>query len=251
MRTSQALRHQPRPFLTAQWRDLIMVNYRVDPDLLQPWVPRGTSLDLWAGDALISLVAFKLLDTRVMGLNLPGYRNFEEVNLRFYVRREADGDQKRGVVFIREWVPKRMISWVANTVYNEHYATIPMRHSGRYASDRTDRISYEFKVCGKWNSVAVQTTGAATIPQEDSQLSFIAEHYWGYSQQRDGSTMENQVEHPPWEVDTLIASGLQCDATSVYGSLWGEVFAQGPISSFLAVGSDISVQRGRKLQDTL
>ena len=96
-----------------------------------------------------------------------------------------------------------------------------MRHSGRYASDRTDRISYEFKVCGKWNSVAVQTTGAATIPQEDSQLSFIAEHYWGYSQQRDGSTMENQVEHPPWEVETLIASDLQCDAllsTAVSGA---------------------------------
>ena len=251
MRNSPAFRHQPRPFLTAQWRDLIMVNYRVDPDLLQPWVPRGTSLDLWAGEALISLVAFKFLDTRVLGFRLPGYRNFEEVNLRFYVRRDSDGDQKRGVVFIREWVPKRMISWVANTVYNEHYATIPMRHSGRYASDGTARISYEFKVCGKWNSVAVQTTGAATIPQEDSQLSFIAEHYWGYSQQRDGSTMEYQVEHPPWKVDTLIACDLQCDAASVYGSPWGEVFAQGPISSFLAVGSDISVQRGRKLQDTL
>jgi uncharacterized protein YqjF (DUF2071 family) len=134
-----------RSFLTAQWRDLIMINYRVDPQILSPWIPRGTSLDLWEGEALVSLVAFKFLDTRVLGCPVPWHRCFEEVNLRFYVVRETAQEYRRGVVFIREIVPKRMIAWVANTLYNEHYVALPMRHSGHTAPSTPTSLSYSWQ----------------------------------------------------------------------------------------------------------
>lgn len=240
-----------RSFLTAQWRDLIMINYRVDPQILSPWIPRGTSLDLWEGEALVSLVAFKFLDTRVLGCPVPWHRCFEEVNLRFYVVRETAQEYRRGVVFIREIVPKRMIAWVANTLYNEHYVALPMRHSGHTAPSTPTSLSYSWQTKQQWNEIAVQTTGLTTVPPDESHTSFIAEHYWGYASQRDGSTMEYQVEHPPWQVETLTSCHVQMDVESVYGAPWVEPLSQEPVSAFVATGSKVRVRRGRKLSDTL
>lgn len=240
-----------RSFLTAQWRDLVMVNYRVDPQVLSPWIPRGTSLDLWQGEALVSLVAFKFLDTRVLGLPVPWHRHFEEVNLRFYVVRETAQEYRRGVVFIREIVPKRIIAWVANTLYNEHYVAVPMKHAGQATPSTSTSLSYGWRMNQHWNEISVQTVGAAQIPPAESQASFIAEHYWGYARQRDGSTMEYQVEHPTWQVDTLSSCHVQIDIDSVYGNPWSEFLSQEPTSAFLALGSEVRVRRGRKLTDTL
>ncbi|HEX7980960.1 MAG TPA: DUF2071 domain-containing protein, partial [Gemmatimonadaceae bacterium] len=107
-------------FLTAEWRWLVMLNYEVPPEVLAPYVPRGTSLDLWQGHALVSVVGFRFIETRVIGVPIPFHRHFDEVNLRFYVRRELPGGEaRRGVVFIRELVPKPMIAWVARALYNE------------------------------------------------------------------------------------------------------------------------------------
>src|ERR1700759_5170164 len=109
-------------FLTAQWRHLCLITYAVDPARLLPYLPPGLELDTVDGEAFVSLVAFDFLDTRVLGIPWPGYRNFPEVNLRFYVRR----GEERGVVFVRELVPARLIAWLARWLYNEPYAAIPM-----------------------------------------------------------------------------------------------------------------------------
>ena len=100
------------PFLTARWVDLAMVNYEVDPALVRALVPAGTELDLWSGRCLVSVVGFQFLETRVLGLALPFHRNFEEVNLRFYVRRTVGDEARRGVVFVKEIVPRRAIAWM-------------------------------------------------------------------------------------------------------------------------------------------
>ena len=102
-----------KKFLTAQWRDLLMVNYEVDPSLLADRVPLGTTLDLFEGKCFVSLVGFMFLDTRVMDFLIPFHVNFEEVNLRFYVKRETRTEIRRGVVFIKEIVPRGAIAWVA------------------------------------------------------------------------------------------------------------------------------------------
>jgi uncharacterized protein YqjF (DUF2071 family) len=111
-------------FLKAHWKNLIMVNYDIDPKILEPYIPKHTSLDLFEGRCLISLVGFMFKDTKVLGLKFPNHINFEEVNLRFYVKH----NDKRAVVFIKEIVPKSLITFIANTFYNEHYETHQMEH---------------------------------------------------------------------------------------------------------------------------
>src|ERR1700733_4846171 len=106
-------------FLQAQWTNLLMLNYEVDPEILKPYLPPATELDLWQGKALVSMVGFLFKNTRVFGVKWPLHVNFEEVNLRFYVRHFNGTEWKRGAVFISEIVPKRVISLMANTLYNE------------------------------------------------------------------------------------------------------------------------------------
>lgn len=71
---------QPRPvFLSAEWRDLLMLNYKVDPALLLPHLPSGTSLDAFEGTTYISLVAFRFRRTKLLGrIAVPYHSNFLE-----------------------------------------------------------------------------------------------------------------------------------------------------------------------------
>ena len=98
-------------FLTARWANLALLTYRVPPGALAPYLPPGTEPDVRDGSAFASLVGFDFLDTRVLGIPWPGFRNFPEFNLRIYVRR----GNERGVVFIREVVPQRLVAWVARS----------------------------------------------------------------------------------------------------------------------------------------
>ena len=167
-------------FLTAEWRKLIMANYEVEPALLQPYLPHMTELDLWNGTCYVSLVGFLFLDTRLMGVKIPFHANFEEVNLRFYVKYMEGGDWKRGVVFIKEIVPKAALTFVANTWYKEHYQTLPMRH--QWKEDKEERsVRYEWKHQGQWQSLAVEATVVPSPIAAGSEAEFISEHYWGYT----------------------------------------------------------------------
>jgi hypothetical protein len=223
-----------------------MLNYEVDPSVLQGFVPRGTELDAWAGKHFVSMVGFQFLDTKVLGLPIPFHRNFEEVNLRFYVRREVDGEVRRGVVFIKEIVPRAAIAWLARALYNENYVALPMSHEdGLDAEPR--RVSYDWSLGETPCRLAVSPVGEASIPREGSEETFITEHYWGYVRQRDGSTVEYRVEHPQWPVWQGTAAVFECDVATLYGPELVP-FLQGVLSSaFLAEGSAVTVSRGCKL----
>jgi uncharacterized protein YqjF (DUF2071 family) len=234
-----------RKFLTAEWRDLAMLNFEVEPDVLVPRVPAGAEIDFWNGRCYVSLVGFRFLRTKVMGVSIPFHRDFDEVNLRFYVRREVDGQVRRGVVFVKEIVPRLAIAQVARWVYNESYVALPMRHEVGVASAR-----YEWRYRGKWNSLSVETRGDGTIPEEGSEAAFIAEHYWGYTTQRDGTTLEYQVEHPSWRVAKAQRAELVCDVDQLYGAEFGPSLSREPTSAFLADGSAVLVRRGVPLTRT-
>ena len=126
-----------RPFLTANWRYLAMLNFAVDPKILQPLVPTETELDFHEEKTFVSVVGFLFLDTRIIGLPIPLHRDFEEVNLRFYVRRKSANEWRRGVVFVRELVPRRAIALVARTFYGEPYLALPMRHALEHKDGRS------------------------------------------------------------------------------------------------------------------
>ena len=238
-----------RGFLTAEWRYLVMLNYDVDPAVLHALVPRDTELDLWNGRAIASVVGFRFDRTRLLGVPVPWHRYFEEVNLRFYVRHTTqNGEVRRGVVFVRELVPRLAIALTARAVYNEPYLAVPMRSTAPRDSNETPRrISYEWRTGGKWQHVAATASGAPALPSPDSEERFVTEHYWGYTRQRDGATIEYEVSHPQWRVWSATLPSLEADVPRLYGSSFARVLAAPPTSSYIAEGSEVIVYRPRRI----
>jgi uncharacterized protein YqjF (DUF2071 family) len=236
-----------RTFLTANWRYLAMLNYEIEPEILRPYVPYGTELDQWNGKTFVSMVGFLFLDTRLFGLPVPWHQNFEEVNLRFYVRRLGPAGWRRGVVFIKELVPKPAIAGVARLAYNENYQALPMRHTLERSASPHIFAEYGWRVNQAWNYLHVKTTGPLQAIVDGSEEEFIAEHYWGYAAQKDGGCVEYQVEHPRWRIWQVAESRLHCNVAALYGPQFVKCLASPPTSAFLAEGSTIIVRRGARV----
>ncbi len=242
---SPAADRLPGRFLTAEWRHLVMLNYQVDAALLAPLVPAGTELDAWRGVTYASMVGFHFLDTRVLGIPIPFHRDFEEVNLRFYVRRRGPEGWRRGVVFVKEIVPRWAIATVARVLYNEKYVALPMRHGFT-----GNAVEFGWRHGGRWSSLRATTEGAPELLTAGSEAEFITEHYWGYTRQRDGGTVEYQVEHPRWRVWQVTAPAIEGNLSGLYGGAFAEVLRDAPSSAFLADGSAVSVRAPRVLSVT-
>jgi uncharacterized protein len=238
-------RSQKSPFLKAEWRKLAMANYIVDPSLLSPWIPPKTELDLWKGKCYVSLVGFKFLDTRVMGMKIPFHINFEEINLRFYVKHNSTDESKRGVVFIREIVAKPALSFVANLVYHENYITLPTAHS-LITSPGTLNVEYKWKK-KEWNVLRVSTEKKPIPIKPGSEEEFILEHYWGYTKVGKSAVLEYEVEHPSWEVYPTRSFSLNIDFGDVYGPEFAFLSKEKPASVLLAEGSPIVVRAGKRI----
>ena len=224
------------PFLTARWSNLCLLTYAVPPALLEPRLPPGLSLDVRDGRAFVSLVAFDFLDTRVLGVPWPGYRNFPEINLRFYVR---DGAQ-RGVVFVREFVPQRLVAFLARSIYHEPYLAAPM--SSRVSEDdQTISIEHRLTVAGRENRLSVIAAKPAWRPAADSTEHFFKEHEWGFGTGRRGQCVRYQVVHPCWDCYRVESYALDWDWRSVYGDEFAFLDSIRPCSVLAAVGSEVSV----------
>ena len=234
-----------RVFLTAEWRNLAMLNYEIEPAVLQPFVPVGTELDSWQGRTYVSLVGFQFLQTSVCGVPIPFHRDFEEVNLRFYVRRKASEGWRRGVVFIKEIVPRAAIAFVANKFYNEPYVALPMTHQIEALNGTLKSARYSWHFGGREQTLKVETRGTAQVLQEGSEAEFVTEHYWGYNVQRDGTTLEYQVKHPRWRIHKAAEASLDCDVAAFYGKQFFASLQSRPASAFRAEGSAVTVDQGK------
>jgi uncharacterized protein len=232
-----------KPFLTAVWSDLVLVTYPVDPELLQAHLPAGLELETRDGRAFVSLVAFRFLDTRVFGVPWPGYRNFTELNLRFYVRRQDE----RGVVFIREFVPKRLVAWAARLLYNEPYQAAPLTGAIR-DEETTRRADYHLYWGGKIHTIRVVGRKPTFCPGEDSLEHHFKEHHWGYGRNRSGETLRYKVDHDRWDVLPIQGWHVDLDWGSVYGPEWSCMQGVKPISTIFAVGSPVKVFPANKLE---
>jgi uncharacterized protein YqjF (DUF2071 family) len=232
-----------RKFLTAKWSDLIMASYTVDPEMLASKVPAGTELDLNDGRCYVSLVGFMFLDTKVFGVPFPFHVNFEEVNLRFYVKRLMDDEVRRGVVFLKEIVPRYAIATVARIMYGEPYECWTM-------SNRRDDLlaSYEWRKGNRSGRLSVKRGKCLGVPANDSHGSFIIEHYWGYTARGRHRTDEYKVEHPKWDLYSTEDHFIDVDFGSIYGSDFSSLTDQKPYSVVFATGSEISVYKGEKIR---
>jgi len=223
-----------------------MANYVVDPAILLPYLPHQTVLDEFNGHSYVSLVGFMFSDTRLMGMRIPFHINFEEVNLRFYVRYDDKGAWKRGTVFIREIVPKRAISFVANTIYHENYCTKRMNNFCTQTEENI-HLGYHWRHQNRWNKLEATVEPIALTMQPGSEEEFIAEHYWGYSKYDGKTTFEYNVQHPAWKVFSVKDYLIDCAFAGLYGDAFGFLEGAKPNSVFVAEGSEVSVLKKRKL----
>jgi hypothetical protein len=238
-------------FLTADWRNLLMVNFAVDPQVLEPLVPAGTVLDFFQGQTFVTIVGFQWRKTRLLNLPIPFHQDFPEVNLRFYIRRHAADGWRRGVVFIKEVVPRTAVAVVARWIYNEHFVRRPMTSHVRlphFPDNRPGRVEYAWKHGRVTNRLSANLWGKPSPPCSATLDEFIAEHYWGYTVQRDGATLEYRVEHPPWQVWRTSEVEYTGDAAAFYGSRYAKTFAAKPVSTFVADGSPVNVYRAHRLE---
>jgi uncharacterized protein YqjF (DUF2071 family) len=232
-------------FLQAEWRKLAMANYVIDKNLLSSYIPYKTELDLHNEKCYVSLVGFMFMNTRLKGCKIPFHINFQEVNLRFYVRYKDNGEWKRGVVFIKEIVPRAALTFVANRVYKENYETMRMTH---FWEKKEQSLFVEYKWKKKnWHSFIVVSDCDPVSIKEGSDEEFITEHYWGYTRINDQKTSEYRVEHPRWDIYPVNDYAIRVDFAELYGHQFAYLIDEKPESVFLAEGSEIIVKGARKL----
>lgn len=235
------LKHKVMSFLKAGWKNLALINYEINPEILEKYVPKGTEIDLWNGKCYVSLVGFLFHGTRVLGLPIPFHIDFEEVNLRFYVKRFEYGKWKRGVVFIKEIVPKRAIALIANLLFNEHYYTMKMGHS--YIETEHSRIfTYNWFSKKHNNFIEVETKKELIPIAPHSEAEFITEHYFGYTKFSDEKTFEYEVTHPGWQQYEVLSYKMQVHFEHNYGLNFTILNGMTPVSVMLAAGSKITVE---------
>lgn len=234
-------------FLTAHWNNLALINYEIDPRALEKYLPNGTELDYWNNKCYVSLVGFMFNNTKILGIKVPFHIHFEEINLRFYVKRFENGEWKRGVVFIKEIVPKAAIALVANSLFKEHYQCLAMKHSVLEYKESFDFV-YQWKTKNKWNTILIETKKELQEIKKDSEAEFITEHYFGYTKKDEITTFEYEVTHPRWEQYEINHYYIDVDFRSVYGAEFAFLENKKPISVLLAKGSKITVENKKKLQ---
>lgn len=225
-----------RPFLTARWVNLILAQYPVPDELIAPYLPPGTEADRWNGSVYVSLVPFQFLDTRVFGCRWPGFTNFPELNLRTYVRH---GD-RRGVVFIREYIPSRLIAWVARRTYNEPYRTARLTADCYVKGDRLT-ANYALTLAGQTHRIWAVGDAESSVPTVETREQFFKERQWGFGRSRANGLLSYEVQHPPWACHRVRDYGIEVDWTQLYGSAWSVMNHREPDSVFLVTGSAVSV----------
>jgi len=234
-----------RIFLKADWKKLIMVNYKVQPEILQKYLPAHTELDLWNGECYVSLVGFMFMNTRVKGIKIPGHVHFEEVNLRFYVKqKDKNNEWRRGVVFIKEIVPRLLIAKVANLVYHENYRCFTMRHIWSKFEGVSQYVSYDWRLGRKWNKLSVNAAIEPMPVGEGTEEEFIMEHYWGFTKVGKSKTIEYKVEHDRWNCYQIMDYAVDVNFGKLYGSDFAFLSQIKPSTVFLCQGSEVIVRNG-------
>lgn len=228
-------------FLTAEWRKLAFANYIIDKDVIKDHIPYGTELDLWQGNCYISLVGMMFKNTKVLGVKIPYHVNFEEINLRFYVKKFEHGRWRRGVVFIKEIVPKSAITFVAKNVYNEKYETMTMSHN--WKEDHGKRfVEYRWGKSNTGNIMNMTSSLDLHEIKDNTETEFILENYLGFAKVNNQKTHQYTVKHPRWKIYKVEDYNLNINFGSIYGQSFGYLSKMKPHSVILVEGSEVAIE---------
>jgi uncharacterized protein YqjF (DUF2071 family) len=228
-------------FLKANWEDIIMANYEIDPTILLPFLPKGVELDLFNNKCYVSLVGFMFKNTKIFSIPIPKFGTFEEINLRFYVVKRENNTIKRGVVFINETIPYPIVAWMANKLYKEHYTVVPTKHT-KLRFEHTQSITFEWEVEKNWLSMAVTSSNQSESMKKDSLEQFIFEHYYGYTKVNDYKTEEYKLQHPSWKTRKVLDHKIACDFEVMYGKAFAVLNQTEPEGVFIADGSSVGIE---------
>ncbi|MEZ7499663.1 DUF2071 domain-containing protein [Flavobacterium sp. Arc3] len=228
-------------FLKANWENIIMANYEIDPNILLPFLPKGVELDLYDGKAYVSLVGFMFKKTKLFNVPIPYFGTFEEINLRFYVVRKEGNTLKRGVVFVNETIPYPIVAWMANKLYKEHYTVVPTKHEITRET-KSQKVEFKWLLNKKWNSIYVEATTESKVMKSQSLEKFIYQHYYGYTKVDQNNTEEYKLQHPSWLVNQVLDYKIDCDFTAMYGESFSGLNTTKPEAVFIAEGSSVGIE---------
>ncbi len=222
------------PFLTAQWRNLIVATFAVPDDILEKYLPPGLELDRHDGQAFCSLVGFQFQKPSVFGLPSPFYRNFPEWNLRIYVRR----GEKRGVHFVREFVPHRLVTWAGRLSFREPFETAPVTVD---VSTGATKLKVEYTVTRGGKTHLLSAEGAIRTQCPSDWDARFTDLNWAFSHTSSGGIREFEVKRPAWDMHPLHRFHIDVDWAKLYGPRWALMNGREPVSVALLAGSEVRV----------
>ncbi len=228
-------------FLSARWENLVLITYAVEPGFLDDLLPEGITADTIEGNAFVSLVAFDFLDTRVKGIKFPLHTNFPEINLRYYVRYK----EKRGVMFVREFVPPSFIPLFANLMYNEKYKSVRMKSS--ISKNGKILLNHTISFRNRKYEIYLEALNKPFLPRAGSKEHFFKEHEWGFGTSRNGKPLMYRVEHPYWNIFPVVKFDHNFDFGAIYGKKWEYLNEKAPYNITFAEGSKVRVFGSEKL----
>lgn len=204
----QDVAHRPWPLpatpwiMFQSWRDLLFAHWPVPAERMRALVPAPLELDVFEGDAWVTLAPFRVAGLRLRGLPpFPGVSDFPELNLRTYVR--AAG--RAGVWFFSLDAASAMAVTAARTLYR-----LPYHHAAMRLARANGWIDYSSR---RMRGDAVfearyRPTGEAILPVPGTLAHFLTERYALYTVLRNGRVLGVQIHHSPWNVqpaEALIA----------------------------------------------
>lgn len=233
------------PFLTARLSRLILLNYEIDPALLAPCLPTHTELDFYEHRTFVSLLGLHFSNPSIYGLPLPFFREYAQVNLRFYVRRRIErGNWRRGVAFIKQIVPYRPVAWAARNLFHEPVVTRSTDQVNRSQGRETMMTEYGWRSGNQRYFIRTVYSNQPVLPEPGSVEKFLLERYWGYSRQKDGGCLEYRFSHPPWQICRAVKAEASSGLGDFYGPPFAGLFGKQPDSAFAACGSQVTLHRG-------
>jgi uncharacterized protein YqjF (DUF2071 family) len=230
-----------KPFMKAQFADLVAVNFHVDEKILQPLVPPGLELDNFNGEAYVSLVAMMLKGAKVWGLPFSIVPSSAELSLRFYVKHtHADGVEK-GTCLIKDYVAGSTAAWFLESQFQSTFSKLKMKQTASgFAKGETPEVEYQWKVDERWNKLRVRARSRIKKTSEGTKVGFILDHF-NYYGRHNGRTLAYRVERPRWDVWDAAQANFTCDVQRLFGKSFVRPLAKRPASVFVTSGSPVTI----------